>query len=61
MTCSCGLSREEVLEISEKHGVRLVGGKCQNPFLANSCEGICGMPVGAHPSQRGKYIVIFII
>ena len=49
MSCPCGLSQERVLEVAEKHGVPLVGGKCQNP-LADGSDGICGRALGAHPS-----------
>ena len=54
MSCLCGLSREMVLEVAEKHGVPLVGGKCQNP-LADGTEGICGRALGAHPPSQGKF------
>ena len=51
MSCPCGLSQERVLEVAEKHGVPLVGGRCQNP-LADGSDGICGKPLGAHPLQQ---------
>lgn len=53
MSCPCGLSQERVLEVDKKHGVPLVGGKCQNP-LADGAEGICGKALGAHPLAQGR-------
>jgi len=51
MSCPCGLTQERVLEVAEKHRVPLVGGLCQNPFITpDGTLGICGKPLGAHPS-----------
>ena len=52
-SCPCGLTQEIVLEVAEKHGVPLDGGKCQNP-LADGTEGVCGRALGAHPTT-GKF------
>jgi hypothetical protein len=54
MSCPCGLTKEEVLEVAEKHGVPLIGGKCQNP-LADGSDGVCGKALGAHPSSQGNF------
>lgn len=43
-----------MLEVAEKHGVPLVGGKCQNP-RADGREEVCGLALGAHPSVQGNY------
>ena len=56
MSCPCGLSRTEVLEVAEKHGVPLVAGRCQNP-LADGTDGICGKALGAHPLSPGNHIL----
>lgn len=45
--------REEVLELDRRDRVPLVDGIYQN-LLANGSEGICGMPLGSHPSTQGK-------
>jgi len=51
MSCPCGLTQERVLEVAKKHGVPLAGGLCQNPFIKpDGTLGICGKPLGAHPS-----------
>jgi hypothetical protein len=57
MSCPCGLSQDTVLEVAEKHGVPLIGGKCQNP-LADGSDGICGKALGAHPLAQGNCIYI---
>ena len=57
MSCPCGLSQERVLEVAEKHGVPLLGGKCQNP-LADGSDGVCGKALGAHPLSLGYYYFI---
>lgn len=55
MSCPCGLSKEEVLDLDKRDRVPLVGGKCQSP-LANGDEGICGKALGAHPLAKGDYV-----
>jgi len=57
MSCPCGLTQSVVLEVAEKHGVTLVGGKCQNP-LADGTEGICGRALGAHPISNIQGIAV---
>jgi hypothetical protein len=57
MSCPCGLSKEEVLDLDKRDRVPLVGGKCQNPF-ANGSDGICGKALGAHPLAQGNYICV---
>ena len=57
MSCPCGLTTAEVLEVAEKHGVPLFGGKCQNP-LADGTDGVCGKALGAHPLAQGNYISV---
>jgi hypothetical protein len=54
MSCPCGLTKEEVLEVARKHGVPLAEGKCQNP-LADGSDGKCGKALGAHPSSQGNF------
>jgi hypothetical protein len=53
MSCPCGLTKQEVLELAKltNGGVALVGGYCQNP-LADGSVGICGRALGAHPSSQ---------
>ena len=53
MSCPCGLTRREVVELADKKYVPLVAGKCQNP-LADGADGICGRSIGAHPTSQGK-------
>jgi hypothetical protein len=53
MSCPCGLSRTEVLEVTEKRGVRLVAGRSRNP-LADGTDGTSGKALGAHPLTIGK-------
>jgi hypothetical protein len=53
MSCPCGLTKAEVLEVAEKHGVPLVAGKCQNQ-LADGSDGVCGKALGAHPLAQGN-------
>ncbi len=53
MSCPCGLTKAVVLKVAEKHGVPLVGGKCQNP-LADGSDGVCGKALGAHPLAQGN-------
>ena len=56
MSCPpCGLTQSIVLRVAENHGVPLVEGKCQNPF-ADGSNGICGRPLGAHPTSQGKVV-----
>ena len=53
MSCPCGLSKEEVLDLDKRGRIILDRrGRCQNS-LANGDEGICGRALGAHP-QQGK-------
>ena len=48
MSCPCGLTQDNVKFLHIENQVRLVGGKCQNPFTDGS-DGICGKALGAHP------------
>lgn len=58
MSCPCGLTRGEVLDLDRRERVPLVSGKCQNP-LADGTEGICGKALGAHISSQGKVILCY--
>jgi len=51
MSCPCELTKEEVKDLDQRDRVPLVGGLCQNPFITpDGTLGICGKPLGAHPS-----------
>lgn len=56
MSCPCRLTKAEVLEVAEKHGIPLMGGKCQNP-RADGAEGVCGRALGAHESSQSNAII----
>jgi hypothetical protein len=60
MSCPCGLTKAEVVDLDQRDRVPLVGGKCQNP-LADGSEGICGKALGAHPLAQGNYILFDIM
>ena len=51
MSCPCGLTKEEVIDLDKRERVPLVRGRCQNP-LADGSDGICGKALGAHPLQQ---------
>jgi hypothetical protein len=56
MSCLCGLTKEDVIDLDRRERVPLIGGKCQNP-LADGSDGICGKALGAHPSSQGYKII----
>ena len=56
MSCPCGLTKEEVIDLDRRDRVHLIGGKCQNP-LADGSDGVCGKALGAHPSSQGYKII----
>jgi hypothetical protein len=53
--CSCGLSREQVLDLDRQKIVQLQHGFCQNPRKDTS-RGACGMPLGAHHSNGNCFL-----
>jgi hypothetical protein len=60
MSCPCGLTKEEVIDLDRRDRVHLIGGKCQNP-LADGSDGVCGKALGAHTSSQGCSHVLFFL
>ena len=58
MSCLCGLTKEDVIDLDRRDRVHLIGGKCQNP-LADGSDGVCGKALGAHTSSQGYKFFLF--